>query len=175
MAETTYTDLELLYAATARCKCGAGLAYPLDHEAARKLRAWVCSAVLKGEASAVSEKWPGGVTPANANEAPHDRYDFAFWKIREETSINNAGSFTTRPAGTVARTIGHARCPRCEHEWQSEPYDAPRYPAHHWFGGPCRQCGYAVAAAGSWSSDEGDPIRHTYQDVALENPETGND
>lgn len=38
--EETFTDKELLYAATAECAaCGAGMAYPLDPEKAWELRA----------------------------------------------------------------------------------------------------------------------------------------
>lgn len=177
-----YTDRELLYAATARCKCGAGLAHPLDHEAAWKLRAWVCSAVLKGEGAGVSERWPGRVTSANAVEQPHDRYDFGMWKVREETSINNQGSFTTRPPGTLARTVGRATCPKCHHKWESEPYDAPQSPGHHWRSGPCPQCGYAVGSltefvaveapggGGVWRSEDGEPIDQRYWDVVLDSP-----
>lgn len=148
-----YTDKELLYAATDRCKCGAGLAYPLDHEEALNLRAWVCSAALKGEAVGDG----------------HDKLPFAFWKVREETSINNRGGYSTRPPGTVCRTVGKATCPDCQHAWQSEPYNANGR-GHYWFGGPCPSCGYAVGAAGSWSSTEGKPIERRYSDVVLTEP-----
>lgn len=107
MSEDVYTDQELLYAATARCECGAGMAHPLDHEAAMKLRAWRCSVVLKGGGG-------GG----------HSELPFAFYKVREETSINNRSGGSTRPAGTVARTVGRAKCPKCGSEWRSEPYNA---------------------------------------------------
>jgi len=36
-----YADKELLYAATARCRCGAGLAYPLSAVEALRCAAWV--------------------------------------------------------------------------------------------------------------------------------------
>ena len=147
----TSPDRDLLYAATSRCDCGAGLAHPLDTEAAMRLRAWVCSAVLKGEAD---------------REGDHAHLPFALWKVREETSINNAGGHTTRPPGTIARTVGKAKCPRCNHEWQSEPYDACGK-GHHWPSGPCPECGYAVGAGLSWSSDEGEPIETRYRTVVL--------
>lgn len=153
MTDDKLTDLDLLYAATDRCKCGAGLAHPLDHDLAMKLRAWACSAVLKGEATGTG----------------HDRLDFALWKVREETSINNADGHTTRPAGTVAKTVGKAKCPKCEHAWQSEPYSACGA-GHHWFSGPCPACGYAVGAAGTYNSREGVPIEHRFATVVLEAP-----
>lgn len=148
-----FTDNELLYAATVRCHCGAGLAHPLNVEESLRLRAWICSASLKGE----------------ADDSRHDEYDFAFYKIREETSINNSGGQTTRPFGTVALTVGHAKCPRCEAEWQSEPYSACGA-NHHWFSGPCPGCEYAVAAEGSWSSRDGEPISHGYSTIIQEVP-----
>lgn len=148
----TMTDFDLLYAATGRCRCGAGLAHPQDHKAAMQLRAWVCSKVLKGEA----ELSDG-----------HERLGFAFYKVREENSINNRLGATTRPAGTVCMTVGTAKCPKCQYVWESKPYSACGLP-HHWFGGPCPQCGYAVGAEGRWSTTEGEPIERRYRDVVLE-------
>lgn len=147
----TYTDYELLYAATARCRCGAGLAYPLDTTEALKLRAWVCSTALKDDQA----------------DGEHDLYPFADWKIREETSINNAGGHTTRPPGTICRAVGKATCPKCGETWQSEPYDACGR-GHHWFSGPCPNCGYAVGSAGVHRGDEGPAIEHRYSNVVLE-------
>lgn len=147
----TMTDFDLLYAATDRCRCGAGLAHPQDHTQAMQLRAWVCSKVLKGDV----ELSDG-----------HERLSFALYKVREETSINNRGGATTRPAGTVCLTVGKAKCPKCQHEWESEPYNACGL-SHHWFGGPCPQCGYAVGAEGRWSTTEGEPIERRYRDVVL--------
>lgn len=145
------TDFDLLYAATTRCRCGAGLAYPLDHDFAMKLSAWTCSAFLRGDAI----------------DGEHDSFPFALYKVREETSINNTGGHTTRPLGTVARTIGRARCPKCAHEWQSEPYSACGA-GHHWFCGPCPSCGYAVGSAGSRNSNEGEPIDQRFANVVTE-------
>lgn len=144
------TDMELLYAATERCACGAGLAYPLDNELAFKMRAWTCSAYLKGM----------------AGNGPHDQLDFRFFKVREETSINNRGHHTTRPPGTVCRSVGMATCPQCQHKWESEPYDANGL-GHHWFSGPCPNCGYAVGGAGIHRSDDGPSIEQRYLEVVL--------
>lgn len=150
-----YTDKELTYAATGRCKCGAGLAYPLDYpldtDEALKLGAWVCSKVLKGEALADQ----------------HDHLPFAFWKVREETSINNASGATTRPEGTVALIVGYATCPKCHWKWKSKPQKACGL-NHHWFSGPCPECGYAVGGAGTHSSDEGPSIEHRYKKIVIE-------
>lgn len=162
-----FTDRELLYAATARCRCGDGLAYPLDHELSMKIRAWVCAAVLRGDVA-------GQATGRDAFSAPdpnaeHDAFHWSFWKIREETSINNTGSHTTRPAGTVARTVGKATCP-CGYAWESEPYDAPSPRPDgrsHWMSGPCPKCG--LANGGSCSTKMSEPyIEKRYRDVVLE-------
>ncbi len=163
----TFTDLELLYAATSRCQCGAGLAYPLDHEAAMKIRAWVCSAVLKGETTegaadvALSSRVFGG-----ESQGKHDSYDWAFYKVREETSVNNDGGHTTRPAGTVAKTITSATCPKCQHKWESEPYSACGA-GHYQFPGDCPGCGYGVGGHGSWSSNDGPTIDARFRDVVI--------
>lgn len=167
----TFTDSQLLYAATGRCRCGAGLAYPLDHEHSFKIRAWVCSAVLKGEVEApATQALPFGLKPEDVDQPPpsavHDAFDWAFYKVREETSIRNAGGYTTRPKGTSAKTIGKATCPKCKREWESEPYVACGL-GHHWFSGPCPGCGYAVGGSGSYSSDDGEPIRTGYRDVVI--------
>ena len=147
------TDKDLLYAATSRCRCGAGLAHPLDSDLALQIGAWVCLAVLKEEAEAEG----------------HDSYHWSMYKVREETSINNDGGRTTRPEGTVALTVGKATCPKCGRQWESEPYSACGL-GQHWFSGPCPDCGHAVGAAGSWSSTEGPVIEHRYRDVIVTTP-----
>ncbi len=146
-----YSDLELEYAAGGRCQCGAGLATPLDTKEALDLAAWICSAVLKGEVS----------------EQGHDALSFAFYKVREETSINNRARITTRPAGTVARTVGHAKCGACGHEWEGEPYEACGMP-NHWRSGACPQCGNDCGGDGVWSSEDKRPrIETRFRTVVL--------
>jgi len=153
-------DLDLLYSATARCRCGSGLAYKPsdDHFSAAAFpgkAAWLCSKVLKGE------------EPAEL----HDVFPWAFYKIREDTSINNPSGATTRPPGTTARTIGKATCPKCGTTWESEPYSACGA-SHHWYSGACPNCGYDVGGAGSWKSGDGKAIETRYHDVFLPSPET---
>lgn len=149
--KATFTDFELLYSATAHCKCGEGLAYPLDHDEAMKASAWVCAKVLRGESS----------------PAEHDAFPFAFYKVREETSINNRTKQTTRPPGTICLTVGHATCKACDHKWDSEPYEAPGL-SHHWRPGACPNCGNDCAAHGTWSSeDKRPPIESRYSDIVL--------
>lgn len=159
------TDKDLMYAATALCRCGAGLAHPLDHDLAMELRSWVCSAVLKGEGIAT----PQGFAALRGEPPPgdHDALDFAFFKVREETSINNAGGHTTRSPGTIARTVGKAKCPECNHEWQSEPYSACGL-GHHWFPGACPGCGHAVGGNGVYRSGDGPRIETRYPLVVLD-------
>lgn len=146
-----YDDTNLEYAATARCKCGAGLAQPLDSTECLNLAAWICSKVLKGETE------PEG----------HDSYPFAFYKIREETSINNNGGQTTRPEGTVARIVGKAKCGNCGATWQSEPYIACGQ-SHHWFPGNCPNCDNDCGGHGHLSSEDKRPrIEAGYHTVVL--------
>jgi len=74
---------ELRYSASARCPCGAGLAYPLKVG----LRGcWDCSAILTGT--------------ADVAVMHTDRKPFAFWSIRSEGEGDHDG--TTRPAATEA-------------------------------------------------------------------------
>jgi len=153
--EKVFTDKELLYSATSRCQCGSGLAYPLEHKAAMELSAWVCAAVLKGEA---------------AKGTKHDQYPWAFYKVREETSVNGSAGGTTRPPNTIARTVGKATCPKCQATWESQPYDAAAQ-GHHWRPGPCPGCGYTVGAGASWSSNDGPAIDTRFRDVVFEVPE----
>lgn len=83
-----FTDDELRYAATARCPCGAGLAYV---KGGPMRGCWDCSAILKGEAAFKGE--PGSVEHT-------DRLPFMFWKIRSEDDGHPATrNRTTRPTG----------------------------------------------------------------------------
>lgn len=145
------TDRDLLYAATGRCEtCRAGLAYRPGTDPMAS--AWTCSAVLKADPIPVIHG--------------HSVFPFAFWKVREETSINNTGGHTTRPPGTIARTVGKATCPECKHEWESEPYDAT-HARHHWRSGPCPSCGYAVGGDGTSRSPGPPSIEMRYRDVVI--------
>lgn len=156
----TYFDKELLYAATGRCKCGAGLAYPLDYEDAMRMQAWVCSRVLKGEVSMSTN---------------HEAFAFSMWKVREETSINNLEKATTRPSGTVALTIGHAECNACGHEWDGEPYSACGQ-AHHWFPGACPVCGNDCGAGAVFDSRDRRPrVETRYRTVVQTQQVLGDD
>lgn len=76
----------LVFAATWRCQCGAGMAYVADQER-RDLAFWDCSTILLG--TAIPSGQPGSVT--------HDaRAPFAFWEAKSE---RQPGGLTTRPAG----------------------------------------------------------------------------
>lgn len=71
-----FTDDELFYSATARCPCGAGLAYPKD---CGGYHYWDCSAILKG---------------TQDNSVKHtDQLPFTFYDIKDESERNG----TTRP------------------------------------------------------------------------------
>lgn len=164
-----FTDAELLYSATARCKCGAGLAYPFDTKLSMQIGAWVCSRVLRGDVAGHATHPPFLST---VSEGEHDAFDWAFYKVREETSINNEGGHSTRPPGTVARTVGKAKCPKCKREWESEPYSACGL-GHHWFPGDCPGCGYGVGGHGVYRSGEGPQIDSRYRDVVIVTPAEG--
>lgn len=75
----TYRDDELVYAATSRCACGAGYAYPAD---AGPHGAWDCAAILRGTAD-----------PAVTHSAV---LPFTFWEVKSERQPSAYGA-TTRP------------------------------------------------------------------------------
>ena len=79
----TFSDSELIYAAFARCKCGAGMAYPRGIGIGGY---WDCSAILTG--AAVPSGQPGSVE----HEA---QLPFAFYEIKSENQPS-AGGATTR-------------------------------------------------------------------------------
>jgi len=80
-----YTDDQLIYAAYARCECGAGLAYPEDADPFKGY--WDCSDILTGRAIPKDE--PGAVKHSG-------RYPFIFYEIKSEKQPSANGA-TTRP------------------------------------------------------------------------------
>lgn len=87
------SEQDLLYSATSRCRCGAGLTY------FKKTRicngpghtSWVCSAVLKNE-----------VGQPDVLEGKHTLFPFMSYEIKSETQPS-ANGMTTRPSGTAFR------------------------------------------------------------------------
>lgn len=80
----------LVYAATARCPCGAGLAYDPFSDGDGIFKGpswWDCSAIILGTAIARGE--PGAVTHT-------DQLPFAFYEIKGENQPSAHGA-TTRP------------------------------------------------------------------------------
>jgi len=114
----TFTDWSLLYSAVARCRCGAGLAYPLDHDEALRRRSWTCSRILRGE-------------PATGD---HDDLPFAFYEIKSEGQPSARGA-TTRPPGTKLLGVQTASCP-CGTKWTLPP-EPPNEPSE---AGVCPHC-----------------------------------
>ena len=93
-----WKDSELRYAARARCRCGAGLAYaPSDpgrpDSPFKGPSAWDCSDCLTDRA--IHSGQPGAVVHDEA--AP-----FAFYKIKSEDQPSANGE-TTRPTPTPAQ------------------------------------------------------------------------
>lgn len=87
-----WMDSDLLYAATARCACGAGLAYapsdPGDPSSPfKRPSAWECSDILTGRAI------PSGQPGAKTHDEPAP---FAFYEIKSENQPSAQG-LTTRP------------------------------------------------------------------------------
>lgn len=87
----------LIYAATARCPCGAGLAYDPAGEVGGedgphyKPNAWDCSAILIG--TAISKGLPGAVQHTGV-------LPFAFYEIKSEDQPSARGA-TTRPKAAL--------------------------------------------------------------------------
>lgn len=82
----------LIYSATARCMCGAGLAYDPFSEGSPESPfmgpdAWDCSAILLG--TAIPKGQPGAVQH-------DDQFPFSFYEIKSEGQPSAHGA-TTRP------------------------------------------------------------------------------
>lgn len=83
----SYSEEELLYSATSKCHCGAGLAYPKDssqpdeRSVFKSASDWWCSTLLKGI------PWDG---------KKHDVFSFAIYEIKSEDQPSANGQ-TTRP------------------------------------------------------------------------------
>lgn len=76
----------LIYSATARCKCGAGLCY--EEGKAGMHGEWICSAcVLADRAGLPLEGW---------DKSAHQSFPFAFYDIKSEDQPSALGA-TTRP------------------------------------------------------------------------------
>lgn len=91
-APRVWTDDQLMYAAYARCQCGAGLAYAPSDPGDPRLpfkgpSAWDCSDILTGRA--VPKGQPGSVTHS-------DRFPFAFYEIKAEIQPSANGATTRR-------------------------------------------------------------------------------
>lgn len=90
---------KLVYAATSRCPCGAGLAYDPDDSGEgtvfRGPSAWDCSAILLG--AAIPAGQPGAVEHT-------DKLPFAFYEIKSEDQPS-AGGATTRPTDPTEGTV----------------------------------------------------------------------
>lgn len=79
MLQDKFSPDELMYSATTRCMCGAGLACPKNSS---PRGSWYCSAILTGQAERGSS---------------HDSaFPFAFYEIKSEDQPS-AGGQTTRP------------------------------------------------------------------------------
>lgn len=88
--EKVWLDKDLVYAATARCNCGAGLAYvPAEARPGGSMLFWDCSEILTGRAVPSSQ-------PGYKFHSP--QYPFIYFEIvsEDQPSARRTG-FTTRP------------------------------------------------------------------------------
>ena len=161
--ETPLTDADLLYSACTRCECGAGLAYPLDHEAARKLGAWVCARVLKGEVDTtgdVSVNAP--MSPVRrADAAGHAHIALPWWcySVKSEGQPSSNGA-STRPVGTHIETEPHCKCKACGHSYVAARRLASAPFAQRTGGCDCPKCGASYLSADGGSGDHIDVRNH---------------
>ena len=146
-----YTSTELLYAATTRCPCGAGMAYPLDHDDAQEISAWVCSRVLLCEVEIPSGAQPPSagffspVTRVDTAGQAHHGLPFNTYSIKSEGQPSAQGA-STRPAGAHVESEPHCRCLACGHEYVAarRRNDTQRNNE----GMDCPKCGATYLAAG---------------------------
>ena len=82
--KSQYTDDEIVYSATSRCYCGAGLAFP---KSCSSKHYWDCADILTGRAI------PSG---QDGSKTHTDKLPFMFWKIKSERQPSSQG-LTTRP------------------------------------------------------------------------------
>lgn len=85
----TFKPADLIYAATQRCRCGAGLAYPRYAEPFGPTANWDCSAILTGT--------------ARTDVVHEDSLPFAFHKIKSEQQPSGNGASTRPPEDTQAK------------------------------------------------------------------------
>lgn len=114
-----YEPTELLFAARARCRCGAGLAYPMnDDEWNRKARMWACSAVLMNTAPESDNISRRGPFTTEKPEAQHDAYEWWCYEIKSEGQPSADGA-TTRPPGHHVEQKPMSTCKKCGAKWES--------------------------------------------------------
>lgn len=92
-----YKPRELRYSQTARCRCGAGLAY---YPAGFFLRSrpaeshgWVCVSVLTGRVpiEGIKNAFDAVIGEEKGESVKHDYYPFNFYEIRSEDQPNRNG------------------------------------------------------------------------------------
>jgi hypothetical protein len=96
----------LVFAATARCACGAGMAYDPTSEGVpgspfKGPSQWECSNILRFRELSAEEQ---AVAKAATHEAP---LPFAFYEIKSERQPSQGGA-TTRPGGVAKDVYGAA-------------------------------------------------------------------
>lgn len=105
-----FSAKELVFSATARCRCGSGLAYPRKSAGHARVRAdgllaqsaWICAAVLLG----ATDGGPG-----------HDAYPFALYEIKSDEQPSAGGASTRGEGQGKVRIRGRAMCLTCGTVW----------------------------------------------------------
>lgn len=98
-----FTPSELRYAATARCHCGAGLAYPLDIGMHGE---WMCSRCLTEPDAVNAELAAADAANGGARTKRHDAFPFMFYEIKSEDQPSARGA-TTRPQPPAPEAPAH--------------------------------------------------------------------
>jgi hypothetical protein len=98
-----FTPDELVYAAHARCLCGAGLAYVRDREVRKGNTGdkWVCSEILTNDVKVRvlndGNFFGGGIIETEDGKQHNQSYPFVSYEIKSELQPSQMGA-TTRPA-----------------------------------------------------------------------------
>lgn len=132
-----YAPCNLRYSAVCRCRCGAGMAYPVDNNIQGS---WRCSAILLGVAV------PG----------LHDELPFAYYSLKPESNYR-ANYATTRPTEQgriVQKTL--ATC-SCGHTWEKGPY-LPQQRQADGAPGVCAECGNTNGSNWLSRTEPGKPL-----------------
>jgi len=133
-ADRIYTVTELLFSSGMCCRCGAGVAYPLDPMEALMWREWRCSAVLLGEA------YPAWRGPEGS--PLHDAFAFEceWFAIESESQPSQGGATSRRPDQGHVEVRSKLTCLTDGAVWHG-PWKRPNTPRVWEVEAGCPTCG----------------------------------